>query len=177
MRKLLFVLAFLAGITELGTAVADACGAKFLVGSRGARYQRLLAIIKPVRILVYWKQDESTKKQDRWKAEATEVLEKAGHSVWLAFKAEDFRSAAKEGDFDVVMMPLDDARQLGVEVAALSPDSALLPVAYLPTRREYSQAKNHFGNVLKYPTTLDQLLRAVEKARKAAARSSGERTD
>ena len=173
MKRLLFFLAFLVGIASLGNAVLNACGAKFLVSSRGVRYQRLLAGIRPAKILVYWKQDESTKKEDRWNPDATKALEKAGHSVEVAFNSDTFRNVTAEGDFDVVMMPLGDARELAVEVALLSPDSVLLPVLYFPTRREYSHAKKEFGNVLRYPTTLDKLLTAVEKSRKAA-RTRGE---
>ena len=126
MKKLLFSLALLMGMASLGNAVLNACGAKFLVSSRGARYQRLLASIKPTRILIYWKQDENTKKEDRWNPEATKVLGKVGHSVEVAFRSDAFLDAAEEGDFDVVMMPLDDARQLAVKVASSSPDSGLL---------------------------------------------------
>ena len=173
MKKLLFSLALLMGMASLGNAVLNACGAKFLVSSRGARYQRLLASIKPTRILIYWKQDENTKKEDRWNPEATKVLGKVGHSVEVAFRSDAFLDAAEEGDFDVVMMPLDDARQLAVQVASSSPDSGLLPVLYFPTRKEYSQAKKEFKNVLKYPTTMSKLLTAVEKTRKAAGARGG----
>ncbi len=88
MKKLLFSLALLMGMASLGNAVLNACGAKFLVSSRGARYQRLLASIKPTRILIYWKQDENTKKEDRWNPEATKVLGKVGHSVEVAFRSD-----------------------------------------------------------------------------------------
>lgn len=173
MKNLLFSLALLAGIAGLGNAVLNACGSKFLVSSKDVRYQRLLASIRPAKILIYWKQDESTKKEDRWNPNATKALEKAGHRVEVAFASDTFLDVAEKGDFDVMMMPLRDARQLAVEIGSSSPDSTLLPVLYFPTRRERSEAKKEFKNVLWYPTTTKRLLRAVEKARKAAGTREG----
>ena len=47
----------------LNDAVLRACGSKFLVANKGARYQRVLASIQPTSILFYWPQDEYTEEE------------------------------------------------------------------------------------------------------------------
>ena len=68
MKKLLVFLVVLAGVMVVVSrdAVLQACGSKFLVSSRGARYQRILASIKPTNILWFYEQDENTPEDERW---------------------------------------------------------------------------------------------------------------
>ena len=168
MRKFVSTFILIAGLVCLGNSLITACGSKFLVGSKGVRHQFLLASIKPTRILVYWEQDENTGEENRWNPAATEAMEEAGHEVEVAFGAEGFMKAASEGEFEVVMTTLVDARELRTEVESVSPNSVFLPVLYFPSRKELSRAKKEFGNALKYPTTVRTLLTAVEKSRKAS---------
>ena len=164
MKKYLVLAALCAGAVSVTDGALDACGSKFLVSSRGVRYQRLLASVHPTSILVYWHQDASTPKEDRWSPKVQEALEKVGHRIEVTFDRDGLRRAARKGKFDVVMMRIEQARALKDELASLA-DTSLLPIAHFPTRREYSAAKKEFGTVLKTPTTMSGLLRAVEKSR------------
>ena len=165
MKKLAFSLVLLAGVAAMSDTVALACGSKFLVSIRSPRYQRMLANLEPTTILVYWRQDASTPDEGRWHPNATKALEMVGHTVELTFDPERFRDAADSGNYEVVIMLLEEARALKSEVESLYPTAALLPIAHFPTRSEYSQAKREFGRVFKTPSTASKLLTAVEKAR------------
>jgi len=171
MKKALLLLALLVGTASIGIELLNACGAKFLVSSRGTRYQRVLANITPTNILIYWAQDENTDQEERLHPDVVTTLEDAGHTVTLAFNTEQFRSALDRDKFDVVLMPLADALELGGDVLSSSPGSALLPVLYLPTRRQLSDAKKNFGNALRYPTTVTKLLSEVEQSRQTAVKN------
>ena len=166
MKKLLLLLVILGGVVVVSDTLIHACGSKFLVSSRGARYQRVLASIKPTNILFYWQQDENTKEEDRWNPDAKEMLEGIGHTVDVTYNADAFLGAAKNGDFDVLVVPLDEARKLEREMASLSPDSAVLPMLFFPTRSEYSQAREEYDVIMKLPSTTPKFLAALEKARR-----------
>ncbi len=164
MRRLLFAIAVTAGVAILSVQVLDACGAKFLVSSRAARLQRMQVAANPATILLYWnlgeadQTEEGTNNYEQFRM----TLEKAGHSIEATTNVSDFRSAAKSGKFDILMMQLGTARQLRDEIATLAPDAAILPVAEFLSRPEKSSAKKEFGNVLSVPTTTGRLLATID---------------
>ena len=167
MKKLFLVLVVVGGIVGLSDAVLNACGSKFLVSSRGARYQRVLASIQPTSILWYWQQDGNTEEEDRWNPNAEKMLASVGHTVDVTFDADAFLGAARDGGFDVLLLPIDEARRLQPELAALPPGSAVVPMLQFPTRSQYSQAREEYGVVMKIPTTTDKFLAALEKGRRS----------
>ena len=167
-RLLLFsVLVALGGLVGLSDAVLEACGSKFLVSSRGARYQRVLASIQPTSILFYWPEDTNTEEEDRWNPAAEEMLESVGHTVEVFSDDDAFLGAARGGGFDVLVLPIDEARRLKSDLAALPPDAAVVPLLMFPTRSQYSQAREEYGVVMKLPTTTDKMLAALERGRRS----------
>jgi hypothetical protein len=167
MKRLLLVLVALGGLVYLSDSVLEACGSKFLVSSRGARYQRVLASIEPTSILWYWQQDENTEEEDRWNPDAEKMLASVGHTVDVTYDADAFLGAARDGGFDVLLLPIDEARRLQPELTALPPGSAVVPVLQFPTRSQYSQAREEYGIVMKLPTTGEKMLAALEKGRRS----------
>ncbi len=169
MKKLLVFLVVLAGVMVVVSrdAVLQACGSKFLVSSRGARYQRILASIKPTNILWFYEQDENTPEDERWNPDAKKWLNQVGHTLEVTFDADSFLGAAKNGEFDVLLVQIEEARELQSEMAALAPNAAVVPILTFPIRSEYSAARNEFGIVMKLPTTSPKFLAAIEKARRS----------
>ena len=90
------------------------------------------------------------------------ILEKVGHDIEVTTDLDAFQSAMETGRFNIVMMPLEDARQMQAQVQSAS--AVLLPLAYLVSGPEYSLAKEEFGLVLRTPTTTKKLLSAVQEA-------------
>ncbi len=167
MKKLFLVLLIFGGIVGLSDAVLNACGSKFLVSSKGGRYQRLLASIKPTNILWYYQQDENTPEDERWDPDGAKFFEQVGHTLEVRFDADTFLAAAKNGDYDVLLVWIEQARSLQSDMASLAPDAAVLPILKFPTRSEYSAARKEFGIVMKLPTTSPKILAAIEKARRS----------
>lgn len=166
-RWLLFLVVPLAAVLA-GEAWLHACGAKFLVSSRGARYQRVLASIQPTRILWYYEDDEDAPEDERWNPDTEKWLNQIGHSLETVTDADAFLSAANQGDFDVMLIHIEDARELENQIVRLDTQAALLPILEFPTRSEYSAARKEYGIVMKFPTTSPKFLAAVEKARRSA---------
>ena len=165
MRKILIAVVLLSFVVGLGDTLY-ACGSKFLVGSTSnPKYARILASIEPTSILVYWRQDADTPDEDRWSPSAEELLATAGHTVTVAIDHEEFLRSANGGNFDVVMMLIEEAREVKDEVSSLLPDSALLPISHNTTRRQLREAKKEFGNVLRTPSTIKDFLLEIEESR------------
>ena len=168
MKKLLHLFVVSVGILGLGDTVLNACGSKFLVSSKSARYQRILASIKPTNILWYYEQDENTPKDERWNPDAQKWFEQVGHTLEVTFNEDTFLGAAKNGDYDVILVSIEQARRLQSEMASVAPDAAVLPILRFPTRSEYSAARKEWGIVLKFPTTSPKFLAAIDKARRSS---------
>jgi len=156
------------GVTAMvGDTWLHACGAKFLVSSRGARYQRVLASIEPTSILWYYVEDEDAPEDEQWNPDTAKWLKQIGHSLQRVTDADAFLGAAKSGDFDVMLVHIEEARELQNQIALSGTNAALLPILEFPTRSEYSEARKEFGIVMKFPTTSPKFLAAIEKARRS----------
>ena len=167
MRRLLLVGSLLLGTAVVGDFVLDACGSKFLVGARSARYQRLQMTMNPASILWYSQEDANTPEDERWDPEFEAYMEKIGHTIEMASDLDELRSAMLAGKFDVVILQIDLLREERAELESLAADAVLLPTLLFPTRPEYSKAKREFGTVLKYPATMSGFLSAIDKAQRS----------
>jgi hypothetical protein len=162
MRKCYVVIAALTTLGFLGEPVLEACGAKFLVATRSARFQRMQRATRPANILIYRHTDEAGVVEFITALEST--LERAGHSVTLAASESALRTQTQTGEFNVVMMQLDEARRLRSNLAAWEPGAAILPMAAFLTKPESSRAKQEFGQVLALPLKDTQLFAVVQSA-------------
>ena len=166
MKKLLFSLLVMVLIVGLSEAVIYACGAKFLVSAKSSpALLRVKANTEPTTVLVYWQQDDQTPEEDKWRDSGTNVLEEVGHTVTVMMTADSFLAAARDGDFEVLMVkPFEEAQRLKDQIAAIAPDSVLLPVIWTPTRSERMAAEREFGRVLQMPSTPVDFLTTLDKA-------------
>ncbi len=164
MKRLSVTIAALTVLVHLGSPVLEACGAKFLVASSIARYQRLQFAANPANILVYQQTDHEGADDDDLRAFAAklrDLLEGVGHSVTVVATENDLQAAARTRDFDIVMMYLEVARRLRSDVESWSPDSAVLPIVAFSTRPQASRARQEFGQVLKLPAKNSETLSTV----------------
>ena len=79
----------------------------------------------------------------RWDPDGVKFFEQVGHTLEVTFDADTFLAAAKNGDYDVLMLMVDieEARELKDEMESLAPDAAVLPILKFPTRSVYSAAR------------------------------------
>lgn len=149
----------LTGATDLA-----ACGDKYLVGLRGGATLRFADAVQPARILVYWNSDDPESTGDAF---LEQILEEAGHEVTIVKDSESLYEAAASRRFDVITMEIGDARDERSRLKGVSPHSTILPVLYMPNRREKAATTKEFGHWIDTPTTTNKLLRSIEQARPA----------
>lgn len=169
MKRLIIAVVVVSGLGMIGMQVLEACGAKFLVSSRAARYQRLQAAKHPASILLYWPDDPADPvEEDEANAnyEATKAaVERVGHTLEAMTDLESFRAAAGTGEYDIFLMDVADARKLRGDLERLAPQTVILPVMEFATRPRLAEAKREFGHVVSTPTTARRLLSVIADAR------------
>ena len=144
----------------LGTSVL-ACGDKFLVAGRGARFQRGGAHATPV--LIYAPLS-STLRGGPGNLSIDSVLGRAGYHPAVAVSAEELGRILKDGIPTIVLVDIADARTVEKYVLAGVPGPFILPVLSNASRQEVATARKTWGVALKSPISSDSLLDAVDEA-------------
>ena len=147
----------------------QACGDKFLVLSRGTRFQRAAVLRQPASILVY-----ANPSSDLPKALANvtvdATLRKAGYKPTSVSTDGDFNTALRQGGWDLVLVAMADGQIVNSRVQGADAP-IVLPVMYNPTGVELAQAKKQYARVLKSPTRSQSFLDAIDDALAARAHS------
>jgi hypothetical protein len=143
----------------LGSSVL-ACGDKFLVAGRGARFQR-----GGVRtsVLIYAPLS-STLRGGPGNVSVDTVLSRAGYHPTVAASAEELGRILKDGNTGIVLVDIADARIVEKMVPAGSPGPFILPVLNSASRQDVAEARKTWGVALKSPASGDSLLDAVDEA-------------
>lgn len=162
MRNILASVAILAVSAQFDTGLLEACGAKFLVATRSARFQRAQHTPHPAKILVYQHNRDSGVVE--FTTALKDTLDGVGHQVTVAAGEAALRDAARGGDFNIVMMDLDEARRLKTDLKSWLPHATILPMGAYVTRPAAAAAKEEFGQVLTLPTKATQLFSVVQAA-------------
>ena len=160
MKKTLLVVGILV-FYGIGSGELLACGDKFLVASRGTRYQRAGQARHGASILVYIHATSTIPKAfERVSEEATK---KAGYRVTRVENADELEQALRQGGWDVLLADLADSPTVRGRVQSSGPDSPLLvPVAYGVTGTAIAQAKKDYQRVLKGPIKTYAFLAAID---------------
>jgi hypothetical protein len=153
------------------SADLSACGDKFLIVSRGTRFQRASVARISASILVYANPSTNmTKALANVPVES--VLRKAGYKPTVVTSNNEFESALNRGGWDLVVLDLAEGPKLiGRMRAADGP--AVLPVAYNPSGDDLANARKQFSRVLKSPTKSQPFLDAVDEALGARLKTKG----
>lgn len=161
MRRRLLV----AGLVVLTFAGSDlfACGDKFLVVSRGTRFQRAGLARPPATILVY-ANPTSTLPKALEKAEVDETLRKAGYKPTSVTDPKQLEQTLRKGGWDLVIADLADGTAVRSVVAGATKEPMILPVVYRATGSEIAQAKKDYPRVIKGPVKSQAFLDAVDDA-------------
>ena len=116
-----------------------ACGDKFLVSSRGTRFQRAAVARKPASILIYTNPaSELPKVLANIPVDAT--LTKAGYRPTTVATSDEFDKALSRGGWDLVLVGMADAPAVSKRLRGdLVP--AVLPVVFNPTTSELKETR------------------------------------
>jgi DNA-binding NtrC family response regulator len=134
-----------------------ACGDKFLVVSRGTRFQRSAAARRPANILVY------LNPAGLGKVSVDATLSKAGYRPTTVAGADAFDKALRQGGWDVVLVDLADGAAIRARLQGRD-GPVVLPVAQDATDASLARAKKEYARVVKAPLKTHALLEAVDEA-------------
>ena len=128
MRIFLLVLALVVGASALVPA-ALACGDKFLMVGRGAKFQRAYASVHPGKILIYARPSTNAKAAIR-DPQLHKALRQAGHAVSVIEDWALLETALKTAPTDVVLVDVAEAGRLQAAIAATPAPPDALYVAF-----------------------------------------------
>ena len=137
-----------------------ACGDKFLVAGRGARFQRGSS---HATVLIY-APPASALSGGLGNLSVDHVLSRAGYHPATAASAEEMGRILKDGNPGIVLVDIADARAVERYAPAGSSGPIILPVLSNASRQELSEARKIWGVVLRSPASGDSLLDALDEA-------------
>lgn len=138
-----------------------ACGDKFLMASRGTRFQRAV-VRKPASILVY-ANPASALPRALEKVPVDETLRKAGYTPTSVADPQALDQALRQGSWDLVLADLADSTAVRDRLQGAGAPM-LLPVAYGLSRSELSHARRNHPQVLRGPVKSQAFLEAIDDA-------------
>jgi hypothetical protein len=162
MTKTLLAAGILVSCVATSGADLFACGDKFLVVSRGTRFQRASVARQPARILVYTN-PTSTLPKALEKAAVDATLRKAGYQPTSVSGASELDQAIRQGGWDVIVADLADSSTVRGRIQGADAPM-VLPVVLNATGTELAQAKKDYQRVLKGPIKSQAFLEAIDDA-------------
>jgi hypothetical protein len=156
-RLLVVGVLVLSGVGASGDLLA--CGDKFLVVSRGTRYQRAGQGPHAASILVYLPASSSLPKA--FERVSEKETKKAGYHFVNVSNTNELDQALKQGGWDLLLTDLADSQAIRGRVNGASAP-LLVPVAYQTTGTELAQAKKDYQKVLKGPIKTHAFLAALD---------------
>lgn len=159
-RATLAGLVLLAGLGSID--LLPGCGDKFLVSSRGTRYQRAPVAYGPAAILIYTNPASDVPKALASVSVAS-TLSRVGYRPTLVENAAEFEAMLSRGGWDLVLVGMADAQAVSQRVKSYA---GVLPVV-LPvvlTAEDLKQTRKQFPVVLKGPAKSEAFLEVIADA-------------
>ncbi len=128
MRTIALVVGLVLGVSALYPA-ALACGDKFLMVGRGAKFQRAYASVYPGKILIYARPSTDEKAAIR-DPQLHKTLRQAGHAVSVIEDWTLLEAALKSAPTDIVLVDVAEAAKLQAALAAAPTHPDALFVAF-----------------------------------------------
>jgi DNA-binding NtrC family response regulator len=161
MRKFALAVVLIAAVSQLGIAVAEACGDKALRIGRGVRFQRTT---HPASVLIYIPSNPTRASQ------VQSLFKKVGHKSFAALQENNFNDALRSGQYEVVLSDLYVAASFGKQIENSPSRPVLIAVVSDGTKSEVAAAQKHYSHLVKNPHKADRYLDALEIAMRARAR-------
>ncbi|HTO85921.1 MAG TPA: hypothetical protein VMR54_00140 [Thermoanaerobaculia bacterium] len=171
---------FLAGLGAvlflLGPAAALACGDKFVVLGRGARYGRGVSKY-PASILIYMNPaSHMPAAAKEFKLEAT--LKAAGHKTRVVESSAAMEQALASGKYDIVLADIADTPDVQKDAASAASKPSVVPVLYKPTPAELAAVEKKYGCLIAPASSRNaDLLPVLDQAMQSRAKGTGVRCE
>ena len=164
-RTALLVAALIVGVPAL-YPVGQACGDKFLMVGRGARFQRAYASVYPGKVLIYARPSTDPKAAIR-DPQLHKALRQAGHAVSVIEDWALLEQALKTVPVDVVLVDVAEAAKLRDLVAASPAHPDALYVAFASKGKtsnpEFISRLKSSDRPLKYLDEIEDAMKARSK--------------
>lgn len=165
-----FALTSLLILSGLGSTVAPlACGDKFLLPSRGTRFQQPPRDRVPASILLY-ANPSSPLPEALSRLSVNAALRKVGYRPTFVDSLAALERAVSQGGWDVIVVDLGDGPAVRSRVAG-NAATIVLPVAIHATGDQVGRARTAYSRVIKSPGRSQVFVDAVDDA------LAGRRTD
>lgn len=150
-----------------------ACGDKFLIVSRGTRFQRA-AIRTSASILVY-ADPASNLPKALANVPIDATLRKAGYKPTTVTTPADLEAALGRGGWDLVLVDVAESQTIRGRIRGGAP--IVLPVVYNASGAELAQAKKQYPLVMKSPTKNQGFLDTIDEALALKAKTGNKTGD
>lgn len=142
--------------------VLRACGDKFLVTSRGTRFERAPGARQAAAILIY-AEPATGVTASAANAPIQAILRKAGYRPTAVESAADFDKALSRGKWDLLIVDMASGPKVSGSLSG-SAVPAVVPLARNLSEPELTQIRQQFPRVVESPAKSGTLLDAVEAA-------------
>jgi len=165
-RVALLVVALTVGVSPL-YSVAQACGDKFLIPGRGAKFQRAYASVYPGKLLIYVKPSTDPKAAIR-DPQVQKAFRQAGHTVSIIEDWTLLEQAVKTGPVDIILVDAAEASRLQPLVAASLAQPDAMYVAF-PSKQSAAADKSlnirlkSSDRAMKYLDEIENVMKARSK--------------
>lgn len=154
-----------------------ACGDKFLILSRGTRYERSPVARQAAAILIYANPtSELSRTLTTLSVDAT--LRKVGYSPTSVASVAELDKALREREWDLVVVDATDSQTVSQRIqGAAAPH--VVPVLHKPSKTELTDTKKLYRSVVNTPSKSRAFLETIDDAmdlREAEAKAAKKRT-
>jgi CheY-like chemotaxis protein len=159
--RVLVALALL--LSGIGTAgVVLACGDKFLLPSRGTRFQQAPPDRAAAAVLLY-ANPASALPAALTKLSVDAALRKVGYRPTMVSSLDALERALTQGGWDVIVVDLADSGSIRSRGQG-RPAPVVVPVAQNASSEQVAAARKQYGHVLKSPSRSQAFVEAIDDA-------------
>jgi hypothetical protein len=151
---------------QQGAASLDACGDKFLLVGRGAKFRQAYAAVYPASILVFASSQRSAAKAIR-DPRLQADLKAAGHRVSLVEDERALARALESDRIDLVLTDAADADRIAKQADSAPARPRVLPVMFEPSKEEAKAVESRYQCRLTAGDRSGRYLSAIDDAMKA----------
>jgi ABC-type amino acid transport substrate-binding protein len=162
MKKTLTMIALASVVTVTMPQILGACGDKFLVVSRGTRFQRAAPHRAPAAILLYANPASSLPKTLA-ELPIEETLRKAGYKSTVIGTSDELDAALRQGGWDLVLVDVADSDAVSRKLQGNHP-ATVLPIVYKTSSADVARARKQYQCILKSPLKSQSFLDGIDEA-------------
>ena len=169
MRVRVVTLVLAAVVAQSGIQRLQACGDKFLLAARGAKFRQAYAAIYPASVLVFARPERGSSKAIRDPRFIAD-LKQAGHRVAVVEDEHALSRALQSDRVDVLLTDGADADQAAAQAGTAPTNPKVLPVLFKPTKDVAKTFESRFQTCLrsddrpgKYLGVIDEVMKARKK--------------